>query len=803
MRILFCNKYNFQFSGTEAYMFSLMRLLRDHGHETALFAMADGRGEKTAYDQHFVPHVDFKSSKGLFKRIRLAAHAIYSVEARRRLRRIIADFKPDVAHVRNIYHHLSPAILWELKAQAIPVVYHLNDFKLLCPSYNLVCGGKACEACAGGRFWNVVAKGCYGSHAESAVLAAEAYVHRWLHTYERCVTRFVAPSHFVKNKLVEHGWPEAKIVVLPHFQEVSKVPPTSPEPKHYILYFGRLSAEKGLPELILAMRRLPHIHLRIAGEGTQRQDLEALVREMALSNVEFLGHVQGERLNRLIADSRFTVLPSRAYETLGKTILESYAQQRAVVASDLGSRRELVEHGKTGLLFTPGDVTQLAEAISLLYDRPDLSASMGKAGYERVLRSHSPEEHYRQMLRIYDEVHSQSTAKIAKPRTALRIAFIGGRGVISRYSGIEAYYEEVGKRLAARGHEVTVYCRNYFTPEVATHQGMRVARLSTIRSKHLDTFIHTFLSSLHVLFTRADIVHYHALGPALFSWVPRLVGKKTLVTVQGLDGQRKKWGRVASAVLRLGESAAVRLPHRTLVVSQALEQYFRSAYGCETSYVPNGTELRDRISRGRLADWGLAPDEYILFLGRFSPEKNCHLLIEAFEASGVPAKLVLAGGSSYSDAYVQSLRAHQSERVSLLNYVSGEALQELLTNAMLFVLPSDMEGLSLALLDAMGAGVCVLASDIPENIELVNGAGFTFARGDVADLARMLLLLVSNPALRAEAARSARQHITAHYLWDEITSKIESEYFSVLGLWREPEHCPTADEPVPESEPAA
>src|SRR5690349_16903097 len=132
MRILFCNKYNFPFSGTETYMFSLMKLLREHGHETALFSMADSRGEPTAYDQYFVPHMEFKKASGLLRRARLALHAIYSRDARHRLRRLIADFKPDIAHVRNIYHHLSPSILWELKAEGVPVVYHLNDFQLLC-----------------------------------------------------------------------------------------------------------------------------------------------------------------------------------------------------------------------------------------------------------------------------------------------------------------------------------------------------------------------------------------------------------------------------------------------------------------------------------------------------------------------------------------------------------------------------------------------------------------------------------------------------------------------------------------------
>jgi hypothetical protein len=162
MRILYCNKYNFPFSGTEVYLFDLMQMMETHGHQVALFSMADERGAPTPYDGYFVPHVDFKNSKHSFlERVRLAVHAVYSREARYRLGQMIDEFRPDVAHVRNIYHHLSPSIFWELKQRGIPVLYHLNDFKLLCPNYNLVARGRVCERCQGGRFWNVVAKDCY------------------------------------------------------------------------------------------------------------------------------------------------------------------------------------------------------------------------------------------------------------------------------------------------------------------------------------------------------------------------------------------------------------------------------------------------------------------------------------------------------------------------------------------------------------------------------------------------------------------------------------------------------------------
>jgi glycosyltransferase involved in cell wall biosynthesis len=525
--------------------------------------------------------------------------------------------------------------------------------------------------------------------------------------------------------------------------------------------------------------------------------------------VDFLGHVGGADLNVLIAQSRFTIMPSHAYETFGKTILESYAQARAVVASDRGSRRELVHDGETGLLYRCGDVDQLSQCIEFLAADSALAHEMGLSSWKLTQHAYSPENHYEKLLDRYETLRA-ATAKLNRGpmsilrksrkklkwratslpilsavssggKRKLRIAFIGGRGVISKYSGIETYYEEVGKWLVEMGHEVTVYCRSYFTPALEEHNGMRLVRFPTIRSKHLETFVHTLFSTIHAVTQRYDTVHYHALGPALFSFLPRLVGTKTAVTVQGLDWRRKKWGRLASSVLHLGEKASARFPNGTMVVSQALQRYYREAYGIEARYVPNGGLLRERTEARQILKWDLEPGKYVLFLGRFSPEKGCHLLIEAFEQIETDVKLVMAGASSYCDAYSRELRTHASERIRILDWVSGEVLDELLTNAMIFVLPSDLEGLSLALLDAMGAGLCVLTSDVPENREVVDGAGFTFERGNTADLAERMKFLIANPGLREAAGRTARKRIEEKYQWQKIATDIEKVYYEILG----------------------
>jgi glycosyltransferase involved in cell wall biosynthesis len=622
------------------------------------------------------------------------------------------------------------------------------------------------------------------------------------------VDLFLAPSQFVRDKFVEHGWDKSKFQVLQHFQKIHGVSEESTAKDAPMLYCGRLSAEKGVDDLLRSMQQVPHLRLIIAGDGPQRAELQKLTATLGLANVQFTGHVGTAERDLLIAQSRFTVLPSHAYETMGKTILESYAEGRAVVASDTGSRRELVHDGETGLLYRTGDTTSLTAALGTLASQPELAERMGRAGRELVRERHTVDGHYQKLMSLYASLIAgkrrkrsvvqttepapwerpdaiqpgrTSTLPIAPQRKALRVAFIGGRGVISKYSGIESYYEEVGKRLAQMGHEVTIYCRSYFTPELAQYNNMRLVRLPTIRSKHLETVVHTLLSTLHAMTRNYDLVHYHALGPALFSFLPRLAGARTAVTVQGLDWQRKKWGRLASATLRLGERASVKLPNATMVVSQALQQRYREIHGIEAFYVPNGGVLRELGDAAKILEWGIEPGKYALFLGRFSPEKGCHLLVEAFEQLDTDVKLVMAGASSYCDDYSRELRTHASDRIVMLDWVSGETLDALLTNAMLFVLPSDMEGLSLALLDAMGAGLCVVASDVPENREVVDEAGFTFERGNATDLADRLRFLIANPAVREASGKAAKIRVREHYQWHRIAVDIETAYFEMMN----------------------
>jgi len=768
MRILYCNKYNYRFSGTEQYLFDLMAGLRERGHEVSLFSSDDLEGTTANHPFARAPRL----LANLQAQALRAGRAIYSWEARRALRRVIAGFGPQLAHVRNIYHHLSPSILWELKASRIPVIYHLNDFKLLCPNYNFVAHGQNCERCRGGRFWNVVTQGCYhGGRAAAMVLSAEAYLHKWLGSHRDCVDLFLAPSEFVKTKLQECGWGSHRIEVLPHFQPVPDLARPS-SAGDCILYFGRLSPEKGVGDLVTAMRSLPQIELAIAGDGPHRDELEKRVQTERIRNIRFVGQLQGAELQKAIEDCRFTIFPSRAYETLGKSILESYAHGRPVIASDLGSRREFVRHHGTGLLYQAGNSAHLAEAISFLHSHPALGDAMGAAARKLLQVKYSFESHYLRLCELYGEL-------IESYQPKPRVAFIGGRGVGSKYSGIETFYEQAGERLANKGCDITVYCRKHFTPPVKTYKGMRVVRLGCIRSTHLETFTHTLFSTVHALASGCDIVHYQCLGPSLFAVLPRLFGKKSIVTVQGLDWQRKKWGWMASRVLRLGERASANFPSKTVVVSRVLQNYYETTHDCRAIFIPNGTGLRYPAHSHILRRWNLQPDGYVLYMGRLSPEKNCEMLIDAYNRVTTSIPLVFAGGSR-GDEYFRRLRAKASDSVLLVGWVGGTELDALLSNATLFVLPSDLEGLSLALLDAMAAGRCVLASDIPENREALGGAGFTFQAGNSMDLTRMLTTLLRDHNARLRAGSLGRQRARDHYMWDDVVEQLHQLYLSLL-----------------------
>jgi len=376
----------------------------------------------------------------------------------------------------------------------------------------------------------------------------------------------------------------------------------------------------------------------------------------------------------------------------------------------------------------------------------------------------------------------------AAARRGLSIAFIGGRGIGAAYSGIERYYEELGSRLAANGVEMIAYCRPHFAPEAKTWRGIVVRRIPTVRSKHLETFVHTVLSTFDVCFRRVDLVQFHALGSSPFAWLPRLFGKRTIVSVRGLDWQRAKWGALARFYLRFCETTSMVCPDATAVVSRTLRDHFEARFGRPVRYIPNGVAHTERRPPEEIRRFGLGERDYFLYAGRLSPEKGLHVAIEA-HAGVEHVRLVLAGGSSYSESYMASLRKQAGDRVVFTGFLTGAPLQEIYSNALAFILPSCMEGLSVALLEAMAYGLPVIASDIPENRELVDECGgYLFRLDDVEDLRRVMREVAAAPEAARQVGERARQRVRERFDWDRIAAETAEFYREVMaGSGRAPQ----------------
>lgn len=364
----------------------------------------------------------------------------------------------------------------------------------------------------------------------------------------------------------------------------------------------------------------------------------------------------------------------------------------------------------------------------------------------------------------------------------MKIAMVGQKGIPATYGGIERNVEEVGSRLAKKGHKVSVYCRFYYTKRGGTYHGMRLIRLPSLNTKHLDTASHCLLATVDSLFRDYDIVHFHALGPSVFAALPKLKGAKTVVMVHGLDWQREKWGPVASWVLKKCEYPAINFPDKTVVVSKTLQKYFLEKFSRETVVIPNGTKVPVKRPANKIKKFGLDEGNYVLFVGRLVPEKGVHFLTEAFTRLDTDLKLVLAGGSSFSDSYVSELKRHEGDRVVFLDYVYGDVLEELWSNAYVVAQPSTLEGLSISLLEALSYGRCVLISDIPENVEVVGDCSPAFKTQDVNDLAQKLDLLLKSPDLVKDYERKCLDHVSRKYSWDTIADSLEDLYKGMLGI---------------------
>jgi glycosyltransferase involved in cell wall biosynthesis len=401
MKILQVNKFFFLKGGAERYFFELSGLLASRGHKIIPFSMQDPANMPSSYAKYFVSNVVLDGSGSTFQRLRTAARIIYSLEARRKLEMLIREERPDVAHLHNIAHQISPSIIGLLKRHGIPVVQTLHDYKLACPAYLMIVRGRLCDACVSGKFYNVLVNRCtHDSLVASLVTCAEMYVHRLAGTFSK-VDAFLCPSEFIMEVMKRSGIGPGKLFHVPHFIDLARYEPSYGGSASF-LYAGRLSEEKGLNVLLEAKRRVKGFKLLVAGDGELREKLERDVSND--SDVTFMGFLPRERLAEVWRGAAFTVVPSVCYENFPYAILESFAFGKPVIATRIGGMPELVRDGENGFLVEPGNAEELAEKISYLVSEPEQISKMGKFARRTAEEEYSANRHFESIMNLYERI---------------------------------------------------------------------------------------------------------------------------------------------------------------------------------------------------------------------------------------------------------------------------------------------------------------------------------------------------------------------------------------------------------------
>ncbi|MDO4942840.1 MAG: glycosyltransferase family 4 protein [Lachnospiraceae bacterium] len=371
----------------------------------------------------------------------------------------------------------------------------------------------------------------------------------------------------------------------------------------------------------------------------------------------------------------------------------------------------------------------------------------------------------------------------------LSIAMLGHKRIPSREGGIEIVVEELSTKMVKAGHSVTCYNRSghhvsgkeFDGGSLKEYKGVKLKSVFTINRKGLAAMTSSFIEAICAAFGKYDVVHFHAEGPCAMLWLPKLFGKRCIATIHGIDWQRAKWGGFASKYIKFGEKVAAKCADEIIVLSEGVQKYFMDTYGRKTMFIPNGVN-RPVLRRPRLIKekYNLDKDEYILFLGRLVPEKGITYLIDAFKSVKTEKKLVIAGGSSDTDAFMQELKklAGGDERIVFTGFVQGKILEELYSNAYVYTLPSDLEGMPLSLLEAMSYGNCCLTSDIAECAEVVEDQALLFKKSDVDDLREKLQYVCDNPDAVMKLKNGVADFICSKYNWDDVVEQTLKLYQS-------------------------
>jgi len=399
MNILLVNKFHYQRDGVTTHYFDLANILKAHGHNVAFFSTKNANNLPTKWSKYFVTYRDLNQG-GILHSLRNSLALIYNWEAKRKMRSLLTEFKPDIVHLHNVYYHLTPAIMDEVNRQGIPMIMTLHDYKLVSPNYNLFLRGKVWERSKPHKFYRAfIDKAIKDSYAKSFVGVLEQYVHFWRDSYAK-INVFIAPSNFLKKTFTEYGF-LGNIEVLPNPIKPTRTFLPTLGKKECFLYYGRLAPEKGIMTALQTLARHKDFSLVIAGSGPQECGLKAFVKKNHLEQlVTFAGFQTGKALTTLISESKAVLVPSLWYENFPYTILESLAMGKLVIASWIGGIPELIHDGTNGLLVTPGDAESLYQAITRAKKLP---ADIFCAAAKRSVSNYNPEQFYKQLMALYAE----------------------------------------------------------------------------------------------------------------------------------------------------------------------------------------------------------------------------------------------------------------------------------------------------------------------------------------------------------------------------------------------------------------
>lgn len=373
-------------------------------------------------------------------------------------------------------------------------------------------------------------------------------------------------------------------------------------------------------------------------------------------------------------------------------------------------------------------------------------------------------------------------AENRKQEKPLKIAMIGHKRIPSREGGVEIVVDELSTRLVKMGCRVDAYNRygrhtagkKYTQYKGKEYHGIRLITIPTFRNGKLNAIVYSVIAAFRALFGGYDIIHFHAEGPCIMVWLPKLFGIRTIATIHGLDWQRSKWGNFATKVLKAGEKMAARRADEVIVLSKNMQDYFLETYGRQTRFISNGIQRPALYEPKEIREkYGLEKDGYILFVARIVPEKGLHYLIDAYKKIRTEKRLVIAGGNSHSQSYMDEVEAMAAEdpRILMTGFVAGRVLEELYSNACFFVLPSDVEGMAVSLLEAMSYGNCCLVSDIRENTEVVAEHAAVFRKSDTQDLQKKMEELLEHPEIRTAYKETAADYICGKYNWDDVAEQ--------------------------------